>query len=122
MSFFALVNPEELSRITTDDGSAWIDVSAAITKKEYNKLVLQGPRDAEDRAGSLSFVDRVVGDMVKGWSFVDDDGAPVAFDIKVYQQLNASAANWISGKVMEHFAEITKGVEDATVEKPEDSE
>lgn len=101
-SFFSFVSPEDTVRVYTPDGENYIELKANVSKKEFNALVLQGPRDTEDRAGGLSFADKLVDVLVTGWSFDE----PWSF--KNYQQLNARAANWMSQETIKHFTEITK--------------
>lgn len=108
MAFFELASAEEVVRIETEDGKDFIEVKAELSKAEFNKLAMNGPRNAEDTAGGLNFIDQVVQTLVVDWSFKDADGNPVPFDMKLYRSLKAPAANWISTKVMEHFNTITK--------------
>lgn len=122
MSFFQLANNEEVIRFETEDGQDWIEVKADLSKAEFNKLALAGPSSADDRAGGLTFMDKVVQTFMRDWSFKDAEGNAVEFDMRLYKNLQVGPANWISGKCMEHFNNLTKiEVEDAEG-KPENSE
>lgn len=110
MSFFQTANTEETIRIYADEESKqdYIEVRAELTKKEFNRLVLMGPKHENDIQGGMSFADKIVETFVVGWSAKDAEGNPIPFDIKTYQGLKASVANWISSEVMAHFNNITK--------------
>lgn len=119
MAFFELANNEEVIRIETEDGQDWIEVKADLSKAEFNRLALAGPQNPDDRAGGLTFMDKVVETFVRGWSFKDENGNPVEFDMRLYKNLKTQAANWISGKCMEHFNNLTKVEVEEAEGKPE---
>lgn len=119
MAFFELASNDEKIRIETEDGQDWIEVKADLSKAEFNKLALNGPRNNEDRAGGLSFSETLVQTFVKGWSFTDADGKPVEFSMALYKGMKTQAANWISSKVMDHFSDITSVEVEEAEGKPE---
>lgn len=103
MGFFRRVNPEDTLRVETPDGEDWVDLRKEFNKAEVNKIILASPKQNDDLAGSLSFVERFAEMAVVGWSMVDDKGKEVKFSLEEYKKLAAEASQWLDRTLVDHL-------------------
>ena len=103
MGFFRRASIDDVIRYTTPDGEDWVDLRKEFSKAEVNKIILSSPKNNEDLAGSLSFIERFAETAVVAWSMVDDKGKEVKFSLDEYRKLAAEASQWLDRQLIEHL-------------------
>lgn len=115
MSFLRKRNPNEVLVINhPEDEATFITLKAEFSKGDANSLVLSSPKDVEDRAGALSFVESLFALAVIDWSMEDEEGVRVKPTVEAYRELTVEAGSWVDEVLGEHISRtLGKYVEEA---------
>lgn len=117
-NFFRLASIDEIKRIDTEEGDDWIDVRANLSKKTMDNIIRLLPdsitSQRQDDEGNVTVNIGDATDMayalfkalVVDWSLVDANNAKVACSFDNYLALDPAPAQWIDGKLYEHFAAL----------------
>jgi hypothetical protein len=94
----------ETKQLPVGDEGDFLVVRTDISKREFNALAEQMPKQAEEGlsiAEAAGFSSVLFETLVVGWSL--DEGAPTADD---YLSLSAAGSNAIDAALAEHFASL----------------
>jgi len=116
MSFFKRADTASTTEFRTPDGEDYLLLRDELAKSEVNNLYVDSPAGDEDRRGQISFIEELMQLMIVGWSYRDENGNEVPFDVFIYRELDAQVTSWMEKTVNEHFRKAT-GADTEDVEK-----